>query len=246
MTNDASHPPDSPAHSLLQGADARGDSAAATGGPASFSRTLVHDLRNAVAPVRNAVQLLRLRGKGDAELGKVIDIIDRQVNEIVRLLNVAGDAAAQSASTPPAANIGAPAQSPAATGAPVTTPRNILIVDDNAAFLNSLRSVLVESGHIVKTAVDGMDALAVAQSWKPEFVLLDVHMPRMNGYEVARQLRAMFSRQAMKLVLISGATLEETTLRAAERAGFDHCIDKIDGVAELESLLRGDALTSSR
>ncbi|MEO7726072.1 MAG: response regulator [Burkholderiales bacterium] len=237
MTNDATHPPDSRAHARLEGADTGCDGAVAAGEPAIFSRTLVHDLRNAVAPVRNAVQLLRLRGNGDADLGKVTDIIDRQVNEIVRLLNVAADYAAHGAGTSPAANTRT--STPATASATIC--RDILIVDDNAAFLTSLRSVLVESGHNVKTAVDGIEALAVAQSWKPEFVLLDMHMPRMNGYEVARQLRTMFPGHAMKLVLVSGTTLDATTLRGAERAGFDHCIDKINGVAELETLLRGDA-----
>jgi len=61
-------------------------------------RTAVHDLRNVVAPLRNAVQLLRLRGKSDGDLAPIADIIERQVNEMVRLLNaLSGDHSAEPA-----------------------------------------------------------------------------------------------------------------------------------------------------
>lgn len=211
MTNDTAHP--------LQNTHA-------------VPRTLVHDLRNAVAPIRNSVQLLRLRGGGDASLVKVTDIIDRQVNEIVRLLNLLGEAAGDVAA--PAGAGGQSAQQAAAE----SIRRSVLIVDDNAAFSTSLCSVLAEAGHVVKTAADGAAALAIAQSWQPEFVLLDVHMPGMNGYEAAKRIRALYPPDIMKLILVTGSTLDETTLRGARRAGFDHCIDKINGIAALEVLLR--------
>jgi CheY-like chemotaxis protein len=203
-------------------------------GPNLFSRALVHDLRNAAAPIRNAVQLLRLRANGNPDLGKVADIIDRQVNEIVRLLNVPDDARDSSRSLAEGGARATPA------GA-VVVRRKILVVDDNAAFLTSLCSVLSEAGHNVKTAPDGIEALALAQSWEPEFVLLDVHMPHMNGFEVAKRLRTLFSPEVMKIVLLSGSTLDDATLRGAERAGFDHCMDKIQDFAALEALLRGNA-----
>jgi CheY-like chemotaxis protein len=202
-------------------------------------RTVVHDLRNAVAPIRNAVQLLRFRGSADPDLAPITDIIERQINEIVRILNVLVDAdrPVRDGAKSAAGSIegGTPSSAAAAMA------RNILIVDDNAAFLTSLSSVLREAGHKVKTAAEGTEALAVAQSWKPEFVLLDVHMPRMNGFEVAKQLRALFPQDVMKLVLMSGSSLDETMVRGAERAGFDHCIDKIHDFAALEKLLGNDA-----
>lgn len=62
-------------------------------GQRNLSRTLVHDLRNALAPISNAVYLLRLRGREDATLAQITDIIDRQVTAIVRMLNDPGEAA---------------------------------------------------------------------------------------------------------------------------------------------------------
>ena len=204
-----------------------------------FARALVHDLRNAVAPIRNAVQLLRFRGSADANLASITDIIERQVNEIARVLNVLeeGDRPGRG-DLRSAVNGDDRGTRPSAAA---TIGKHVLIVDDNAALLTSLSNVLREAGHEVKTAADGAEALALAQSWKPEFVLLDVQMPRMNGFEVARQLRALFPRGVMKLFLMSGSSFDETTLRGAERAGFDHCIDKIHDFAALEKLLRHDA-----
>lgn len=205
----------------------------------SLARVLVHDLRNAVAPIRNAVHLLRLRGGADADLASVTDMIDRQVNEIARILDALGnDDSPRSGDLGSAANGNArPTPSSSAT----LGGRRILVVDDNAALLASLSAVLREAGHEVKTAADGAEALALAQSWKPDSVLLDAQMPRMNGFEVAKQLRALFPQGVMKLILMSGSPPDETTLLGAKRAGFDHYIDKIHDFAALEKLLRNDA-----
>jgi len=244
MKNDSSHQPPG---LLLQGREGAGQGDANAvckdGNQRSAdaedrnksARALVHDLRNAVAPIRNAVQLLRFRGSADPNLAPIADLIERQVNEVVRMLNVLGDADRSGRGDLKSAEDGNDRWTPSSAAA--MTGSHILIVDDNTAFLASLSSVLREAGHEVKTAADGPEALALAQSWQPEFVLLDVHMPRMNGFEVAKQLRTLFPQGVMKLVLMSGSSLDETTLRGAERAGFDHCIDKVRDFAALEKLL---------
>jgi len=107
------------------------------------------------------------------------------------------------------------------------TQRRIVIADDNAAIRVSLCALLTDLGHTVKAAADGEEALELAQAWLPDYVFLDISMPKLNGFEVARQLRTRFPANAMRLVMMSGASLDEATLRGAKRAGFDHCIDKI-------------------
>ena len=86
------------------GANAGGsDSAQLTAGrdaQRNLSRTLVHDLRNALAPISNAVYLLQLRGREDAALAQITDIIDRQVTAIVRMLNDPDEAAPADRSDP--------------------------------------------------------------------------------------------------------------------------------------------------
>jgi CheY-like chemotaxis protein/two-component sensor histidine kinase len=135
---------------------------------------------------------------------------------------------------------------PAAAAVPVKVEespgtRRILVADDNAAVRSSFAAILQEMGHEVRVANDGAEALEVAQQWVPEFVLIDVHMPKVNGYAVARKLRASFPHGVMRLVMMSGTELDQTTLFGAKEAGFDYCIDKTLAVKALDPLLRGEA-----
>ncbi len=115
--------------------------------------------------------------------------------------------------------------------------RRILIADDNAAVRVSLGALLQDLGHVVQSAADGEAALEIAQDWMPEFVFLDLNMPKLNGVEVARRLRSRFPATVMRLVMMSGSALDEPTLRNAKRIGFDHCIDKIGDPRLLAALL---------
>jgi len=107
--------------------------------------------------------------------------------------------------------------------------RRVLLVDDNADLCASLAAILeLADGEIeVRTAPDGIEAVAAALEWKPEIVFIDIHMPRMNGFQVARKLRERFQPGSMKLILMSGVTIDETLERDAKQAGFDACIDKV-------------------
>lgn len=122
-----------------------------------------------------------------------------------------------------------------------TANRRVLLVDDNEAVRTSFAAVLRDLGHDVRLAVDGIEALQVAEQWRPEFVVLDVHMPKINGYDVARTLRSRFPPSVMQLVMMSGTALDQATLVGARSAGFDHCIDKLSAVISLDQLLRGSS-----
>ena len=117
--------------------------------------------------------------------------------------------------------------------------KRVLIADDSAPLRETLSNVLRSMGHEVRTASDGEEALAVAQAWRPEFALLDIYMPKLSGFAVARELRARFPADSMCLVMMSGRELDETALVDAGQAGFDHCIDKAFTLEGLERLLRG-------
>jgi CheY-like chemotaxis protein/anti-sigma regulatory factor (Ser/Thr protein kinase) len=119
--------------------------------------------------------------------------------------------------------------------------RRILVADDNQAVRNSFASILKEMGHDVRLAADGVQALEVAEAWSPEFVILDVHMPKIDGYTIARKLRARYPSTAIQLVMMSGTDLDQTTLMGAREAGFDHCVDKTLAIKGLDALLRGEA-----
>ena len=113
------------------------------------------------------------------------------------------------------------AESPPATGtaAPARGCR-ILVVDDNRDAARSLAMLLELSGHTIATAGDGLEALAAAAAFHPDVVLLDIGMPKMDGYEVARRLRADPRGVQLVLVAVTGWGQEQDRQRAAD-AGFD-------------------------
>jgi CheY-like chemotaxis protein len=227
--------------SVSEDADARSDTARND----ESLRLLAHELRNCITPILNAVHMIRLRGNQDPELSTLIGLIERQVGAMVRMLHIAVDADRAAARGPqviaPAKAVDASLPSARSVAAmPPQARRRILVADDNAAVRNSLAAILQELGHDVRQAADGIGALELAEQWLPEFVILDVHMPTISGYDVARKLRARFAPAVMQLVMMSGTDLDDTTLAGAKRAGFDHCIDKTFALKGLAALLRGD------
>ena len=127
------------------------------------------------------------------------------------------------------------APAPAAASAPerAEAPRSVLIADDNRDALESLAALLSMHGHEVHVAADGGEALAQAERVRPDVVLLDIGMPGLTGYEVARRIRASGWGQQMLLVALTGWGQAEDQARA-RAAGFDHHITK---PLDLENLL---------
>jgi CheY-like chemotaxis protein len=126
---------------------------------------------------------------------------------------------------------------PAADVEAANAPRRVLLVDDNRAVRETYADVLAELGCDVDTAADGEQAIARAIERRPSFVILDINLPKRNGYDVARALRARFTPREMTLIMISGAGLDASTVAMARAAGFDHCLDKASDLSALERLL---------
>jgi CheY-like chemotaxis protein len=112
----------------------------------------------------------------------------------------------------------------------------VLVVDDNADAAESLAVLLRLEGHEVCTAHDGAAALEAARGFRPEVVVLDIGLPRMDGYQVARRLRAEVGLTEALVVALTGYGQEEDR-RRAEQAGFDaHLVKPADPVV-LQGLL---------
>jgi CheY-like chemotaxis protein len=111
-------------------------------------------------------------------------------------------------------------------------------VDDNRDAADSLGMMLELTGHTVHLAYDGLEAVAAAASFRPDVVLLDIGLPRMNGYEAARHIRREPWGKAMALVALTGWGQEEDKQRATE-AGFDHHLTKPVDIAHLGAVLAG-------
>lgn len=119
------------------------------------------------------------------------------------------------------------AAAPPAPPAPPSreTPRRMLIVDDNEDSARSMATLQRLRGHETRTAFAGPDAIATAAEFVPEVVLLDIGLPGMDGYEVARRLRAMPALTGTFLVAMSGYGSPEDLARA-RAAGFDEYLVK--------------------
>ena len=122
-------------------------------------------------------------------------------------------------------------QTPA--GTPVTAPaaavrRRVLVVDDNRDGCDSLAAVLEMFGCDTATAYDGVEAIAMTETFGPEMVLLDVGLPRMNGYDTCRALRAAAVGEGLVILAVTGWGTD-ADLRLAMEAGFDaHLVKPID------------------
>jgi len=116
-----------------------------------------------------------------------------------------------------------------ATPAPVrSAPRRFLVVDDNADSTASLAMLLTMEGHETCTARDGEEALAAAERFHPDVVLLDLGMPKLNGFDAARKLREQPGGEDLLLIALTGWGQEEDRKRSKD-AGFDgHMVKPVD------------------
>jgi CheY-like chemotaxis protein len=116
--------------------------------------------------------------------------------------------------------------------------RRVLVADDNRDSADSLAELLVLLGNETRVARDGEQALDVAAQFRPDVALLDIGMPKLNGLDVARRLRAQPWGRDIVLVAVTGWGQEADRQRSRE-AGFDHHVVKPVDPAVLERLLHG-------
>ncbi len=123
---------------------------------------------------------------------------------------------------------------------PDAAPLHILVIDDNKSAADTLSLLLQLSGHVTRVAYAGPEALDAAAAFRPDVALLDIGLPSMDGFEVARRLRHRPETQDVVLVAITGYGQEEIVQRARE-AGFDHHLLKPLDLDKLLALLRAPA-----
>ena len=117
--------------------------------------------------------------------------------------------------------------------------RRILVVDDNRDAAEALRTLMRMAGHEVRAAYDGTGALAAAAEFAPEAVLLDIWLPDMDGFELARHLRSHAATRDALLVAVTGHGGADDVQRS-RAAGIDEHLTKPLDLAKLgEYLQRG-------
>jgi CheY-like chemotaxis protein len=123
-----------------------------------------------------------------------------------------------------------------ADGSPAASRRRVLVADDNHDSALSLAMMLRLMGNDTATAHDGIQAIETAAAFRPDMILLDIGMPRLNGYDTARRIRGEAWGQGVVLVALTGWSQEEDR-RLSQEAGFDlHLVKPVDP-AILEKLL---------
>jgi CheY-like chemotaxis protein len=108
---------------------------------------------------------------------------------------------------------------------PTGSSLRVLVVDDNVDAAQSLGLLLEESGHDVQTAYDGPTALKIALDYRPNVVLLDIGLPGIDGFEVAKRLRQQPDLRSVVLVAMTGYG-QITDKQRSQEAGFDHHLVK--------------------
>ena len=114
--------------------------------------------------------------------------------------------------------------------------KRVLIADDNLDAAESLQLWLQLAGHDVQIAGNGVTALKVAEEFKPDVALLDLGMPGLSGFDVARRIRESTWGSGMVLVALTGWGQDEDRRRSAD-AGFDHHLTKPIAPEAIESLI---------
>jgi CheY-like chemotaxis protein len=118
------------------------------------------------------------------------------------------------------------------------TPRRmrVLVVDDSRDSADSMRMLLDASGQDARAVYDGVSALEIAESFRPEVILLDIGMPSMDGYQVVRALRARDYVPSPVIAALTGWG-QDSDKKKARDAGFDHHFTKPVSADELMAFL---------
>jgi DNA-binding response OmpR family regulator len=127
-------------------------------------------------------------------------------------------------------------------------PLRVLVADDYADAAESLAMVLSTAGVETEIALDGAQALAQANDWRPHICVLDIQMPKLDGCEIARRIREQGWIERPLLIALSGWTSAQDK-RSALEAGFDHYMTKPANLLSLlhiiQSYLRGAGVSRS-
>jgi DNA-binding response OmpR family regulator len=117
---------------------------------------------------------------------------------------------------------------PSSKDVPLSEPLRVLVVDDNRNTVESLTMLLDLHGNTTHTAYDGLEAVKLAEAVRPEIILLDIGLPRIDGYEACRRIREQEWGRNMIVVALTGLGHDDDRLRSRQ-AGLDmHLVKPVD------------------
>jgi CheY-like chemotaxis protein len=229
-----------------------------------FLATLAHELRTPLGPIRCATEMLRIGDSGKSDLG---DTIDRQVDHLARVIDglVHGSGIGRGehqpsarpklegrnglsstktghlvAVTPSSGRNGSTAETKfhdGIIGLSLQVSRRIIAVDDNRDTVDGLAAMLRTWGHEVHVACDADTAQRIADEVRPDLMMLDLDLPVVDGYQLARRIRKQRWAANTKLVAVSGWDGDTVKLRV-KNAGFHHYLLKPIDAESLRTVLK--------
>jgi PAS domain S-box-containing protein len=204
-----------------------------------FLATLSHELRNPLAPISAAAELLKHAKSLAPELRAATTILERQTRHMRHLvddlLDMSRITSGRFRLQPEPAAAAAAERAPAPERhSDLAVSRRVLIADDNHDAAVSLSMLLQSLGHDTRVVHDGVEALEEAELFHPEVVLLDIGMPRLDGYETARRIARRPWAAATQIVAVTGWG-QETDRQRARESGFHRHLVK---PADLDALLQ--------
>jgi CheY-like chemotaxis protein len=197
-----------------------------------------HDLRNICSAMQSAVDVIRLDKGLSKDSLEMLAILDRQLLHLTKtvtgLSDQTGDRSSSTATIEPKPS--APAEYPA-----LSRKLDVLVVDDTRLVSYTLQKILEKLGHSVRTASSGVSAIASIREKVPDIVFSDIGMAEMDGYELAKQIRAMPKGSDIWLVALTGCGTPDSERKSIE-AGFDeHFVKPISYETIVNVLIRASA-----
>ena len=113
----------------------------------------------------------------------------------------------------------------------------VLVVDDDEGARSSLSGFIKSERHTCRTAKSGIEALKILGNYRPDLIIADISMPKMTGVELARYIRAEYSKENVKIILVSGSRPTERELQVMADIGIDDIIKKPMNVSKLRQHL---------
>jgi CheY-like chemotaxis protein len=218
-----------------------------------FLATLAHELRNPLAPISNAIQVMRLSGRLAEGIPELLDVLERQTSHLIQLVDdlvemhdsqtsalseEPGNESLFEATLPMSSMevIMAGAICESSQAQRINSVRRLIIVDDMRATRITLERLLTSMGQDVRSLESGKLAYEAAMSDPPDFLVSDIGMPEMDGFELARKIRSEPKLRNVILVALTGFGQGISQKRAKE-AGFDCQLTKPVRVDDLRQLL---------
>jgi len=180
-----------------------------------------HDVRNICSAMQSAVDVIRLDKDLSKDSLEMLAILDRQLLRLTATVtgrsNQTGDRSSSTETMNP--------EPSAVEHLSLSRKLDVLVVDDTRLVSYTLQKILEKLGHSVRTASSGVSAIASVRQKLPDIVFSDIGMAEMDGYELAKQIRAMPHGCDIWLVALTGHRTPDIELKSIE-AGFDEHFEK--------------------